>query len=200
MALHLRRDGRSPGRASRFRQSRRFRGAVAAIAFTFLPPFAHAAFPRSSATMAALTSAPLLYSTGADLIRSAMTQSYSHAHPYHVRGTQGRHSDVLSGRLAGHLNARLRLYYVGSPSPARRTEFNACTLASLGLRTPLRLLPTLPLGNAVAFGFPLFPHHHRTWTFTSFRHDLRLARSRSVVDLRKCGEKRTDPGGGMALR
>ena len=73
--------------------------------------------------------------------------------------------------------ARLRLSYAGSPSPARRTGFNACASASLGLRTPFRLLPTPPRDGAVIFRFPLFPHHHRTWTFTSYRHDLGLARS-----------------------
>jgi hypothetical protein len=109
-----------------------------------------------------------------------MTPSCSHAHPYHVRGMHGRHLDVLSGRHAGHQGARLRLCYADSPSPARRTGFNACASASLGLRTPLRLLPTPPRGGAVAFRFSLFPHHHRAWTFTSYRHDLGLARSRGL--------------------
>src|SRR5262245_2478797 len=73
-------------------------------------------------------------------------------------------------------DAQLRLFHVGSLWLARRSRFNARAGASLGLRTPIRLLPTPPCGDAVAFRFPLLPHHHRTWTFTSYRHDLGLAR------------------------
>ena len=49
--------------------------------------------------------------------------------------------------------------------------------AALGLRTPLRLLPTPPRGGAVAFWFPMVPRPHRTRSFTCYRHNFGLART-----------------------
>ena len=76
---------------------------------------------------------------------------------------------------------RLRHFSADSPPAARRIGFNTVGTASFGPENSHPAASHPASRQRSRLQVPVVPHHHRTWTFTSYRHDLGLARSAAVL-------------------